>query len=343
MVERHSHRPLGERLIDSPWRILLFPLWLLYRPLVAMRNLCYDRGWICGRRLSVPVISVGNLIVGGSGKTPLVQWLCQRLSDTHQVHVLSRGYRGDGEANDEARLFSVPVHCDPRRWRSGRQAITEGAGIILLDDGFQHRQLQRDCDIVLIDATRPWGRRGGGRGATLPLGFLREHPRALARCDLIIITRSDQVDNETLAQLQTRLQRSGKPVLCASHQPSRLSYDNQDLPLDRLRDLPVVCVSGIANPQAFEDSVTALGCQTAAQMRFADHHHYTASDCTSIASLAAQHRAIVLCTSKDSVKLQSLWSPELPPLYTLHIALQFSADDEARLLQTISSCTEQHT
>ena len=339
-----SRRPLGERLINSPLRFLLFPLWLLYRPIIGLRNLAYDHGWLKSQRAQVPVISVGNIIVGGSGKTPLVTLLLHLLADRYQCHVVSRGYKGDGNSNDEALLMPVPVHCHSKRIIACQQACDAAATAIIVDDGFQHRQLHRDCDIVLIDASRPWGHSDQLRGAVLPLGFLRESPRGLQRADCLILSRCDQVSPQRLAQLQQQLQRFHKPVLTCQHQASHLSTWNAEQgslseprALNELQQQKLLLVSGIAHPQAFSRSVESLGYHIADQLIFADHHHYTAADVAMICARAQELEAAVLCTSKDAVKLQTCWPAAQADLHILHIQMAFSAADQAQLQQCLDS------
>ncbi len=327
-----AKRPWGERLIASPWRIILFPLWLLYRPIIGIRNTAYNLNWFRPLRLSKPVISVGNIIAGGSGKTPFVIMLCELLQ-AHQCHILSRGYKGDANGNDEARLMPVPVHCDSKRFRSGRQAIKDGAELLILDDGFQHRQLHRDVDIVLIDATRPWGSDTGQRGAVLPLGLLREHPRSLQRADILIVSKSDQVSEESLSKLDNQLQRFAKPILHAEHRPTHLSQlpDSEQINLETLAGRKVLCVSGIAHPQAFETSVHAQAYEVVGHLAYPDHHHFTKADIQRINEQAQQLDAVVLCTSKDAVKIAALWDGIDTELYVLHIEMLLCDADRTTL------------
>ncbi|MBA3709812.1 MAG: tetraacyldisaccharide 4'-kinase, partial [Planctomycetes bacterium] len=148
-----------EEFPGSRWRWLAAPAAWGYGAAVAVRNAAFDRSLRRVRRLGVPVISIGNLTAGGTGKTPvtrMIAQMCVGLGATPAV--LSRGYRGSDGANDEAQLMGgIPVHCDADRAAAGMRAIAAGATCLLLDDGFQHRQLHRDLDIVLVDATRPWG------------------------------------------------------------------------------------------------------------------------------------------------------------------------------------------
>ncbi|MHC5067008.1 MAG: tetraacyldisaccharide 4'-kinase [Planctomycetota bacterium] len=298
----------AEQLLAGPvgW-IALLP-WLIYRPLVWARNRAFDLGLRRIQRLPCPVFSVGNIGVGGTGKTPVVAALGDLLGQRgRQPAVLSRGYRAGADgSNEEARMLNLPVHCDPQRYRGGQAALAAGADVLILDDGFQHRQLQRDCDLICLDATRPWGRRDGQRGRTLPLGLLREGPAALHRASALIITRCDQVSADRLHALERSLQRLAKPILHCRHAPHALRHlDGSDgPPLTSLDGSEVTLISGIGNPSAFAATARSLGCTIRAHQRHDDHHHFTTTDLERAAAIAPA--TTILCTSKDAVKLADL-------------------------------------
>ena len=335
-ARHHNQKPFGERLINSKWRWILFPFWLLYRPIIGIRNFAYDAKILRSKRLPKPVISIGNIIAGGSGKTPFVAHLVALLKQEYKIHVLSRGYKGDGDANEEAALIQAPVHCNSNRHAAGQQAVKDGADVMLLDDGFQHRQLARQLDIVLIDATRPWGFHNQLRGAVLPLGFLRESRRSLQRADVIILSRCNQAHTSILEYLRKHMPRICDAVFECSHQATAITHNKKQLPLDALKDKAVLAVSGIAHPQAFIDTISEQQYQIIARHDFADHHHYTATDVDRLITEAKQTNAVVLCTSKDAVKLQPLWPSEpAVPLYVLEVGLHFPEDHEQRLTQAI--------
>lgn len=332
-----SDRPVATRLdhlLRSPWRWLGLPGWCVYRPLVALRNTAYDLGWKPILRLPVPVISIGNLAVGGTGKTPMVAWIAAHLSSQgHRPAILMRGYRSDANGtNDEARLFTAPVVCNADRVAGGQRAIADGATCLLLDDGFQHRRLHRDLDLVLIDATCPWG-----GGAVLPLGLLREGLGSLARAQAVIVTRSDQVDAAALAAIDRRLSRWNIPIMHARHAPVRLTslQGSDSSPPELLRGRPVLLASGIGNPVGFERTAAALGWSITGHRRFPDHHPFTQADADALAQAASAANATLVVTDKDAVKLRALsglngWS--------LAIELAFADDGAARvksLLDTV--------
>lgn len=317
---RFDHLPL------SAWRWLALPAWCVYRPLVALRNRAYDLGWRPVLRLPVPVISVGNLAVGGTGKTPVVAWIADHLRERgHHPAVLMRGYRGDATGNDEARLLDLPVICNPDRIAAGQRAVSEGASCLVLDDGFQHRRVHRDLDVVLIDATRPWA-----GGAVLPLGLLREGFGALQRAHVIVVSRSDQVESQALAAITTQLAAYGKPVLLARHAPATLQplSGGESVPPTSLAGRAVLLASGLGNPLGFERTANDLGWNVIAHRRFPDHHHYTASEAAALASEAARLGASLVVTSKDAVKLRHLPNPSG---WVLNVELAFAGNGAAEL------------
>ncbi len=307
----------------------------MYRPLIALRNLAFDRGWRVPARLPVPVISVGNLIAGGTGKTPVTRLIAERLRARGcSVAVLSRGYRGAADGmNEEAELLGdTPVFCDPRRINAGRRALAAGAEVLLLDDGFQHRQLHRDLNLVLIDATRPWGRSDGGRGAVLPLGYRREGMNALARADALWLTRCDLATPERLAALKGELTAWGKPLLCGRHHATGLSTldGTHHATLSAFVGRRVVLASGIGNPAAFEALAAQVGLLTVQALRFPDHHHFTADDLRTVAAMARGGEAIVI-TAKDAVKWRRLAALPATEVWVLNVEQALDPADLATL------------
>jgi len=323
----------AERLLQGPLAIAMVLPWLCYRPLVRLRNLGYDWGLLRTRRLPVPVCSVGNLAVGGTGKTPLVELVCRRLEALGwRPAVLSRGYKGDPDGNDEARMLRHPVVCDPQRLRGGRRAIREGATALVLDDGFQHRRLARDLDLVCIDATRPWGRSDARRGRTLPLGLLREAPSALARADAVVLTRCDQAAPALVARLHQRLAAAGLPVLHCRHRPVAVS-DLAGEPVGTPADLAgrrVHAACGIGHPAAFARSLEDLGAEVVRLHRFGDHHRFDRAEVAAV--LEAAGTGPVLITAKDAVKWADLVSGSARArVRVLTVAAELEAADDARL------------
>lgn len=311
---------------------LRLPAWL-FGAASGCRARLYDRGWLPAFRVDAPVISVGNLTAGGTGKTPLVAWLVARLAERGwRPGILSRGYKGSRDgANDEARMLErlakgVPHVQKPDRVAGASELLGLGVDVIVLDDGFQHRRLVRDLDLVLVDATRPWGLGPDPSGkmvrAMLPRGLLREDPRALARADAIVLTRVDGVDSARLAELEQELSRHapGRPLLRSSHVPVSLrTGGDEDLGVETLDGLEVDLLSGIGNPGAFEATVTRLGARVVEHRAFPDHHPYTPSDLAGLGS-----RPLVT-TAKDGVKLEGLE----PCPWVLDVALSIQQGEDA--------------
>ena len=294
------------------WPVRLL-LWLLsgpYRLVILWRNSRFDRGHRVVHA-GVPVISIGNLTTGGTGKTPMVRYVAQWLRDCGiRVTLLSRGYGAEqGKPNDEAlelerRLPDVPHLQNPRRVESATVAVEEfAAQMLLLDDGFQHRFLARDLDIVLIDATCPFG-----FSNLLPAGLLREPVSSLARADFVIITRTDRVDTDTLANIRTVIRNANAQIPMAefAHNVEGLeNYSGTVIPCSELVGKKVLMFSGIGNHEAFRQLLTSQGIQIAGELEFKDHHHFDREDIESIVKQAQQYSVdAIICTMKDLVKIQ---------------------------------------
>lgn len=298
----------------------------VYAAGARLRALAFDRGWRAVRRAAVPVVSIGNLTTGGTGKTPLVAWTVEQLQRGGLAPgILSRGYRSlDGRANDEKLLLDLlcpgtPHIQNPDRVAAAATAFAEHrCDVLVLDDGFQHRRLARDLDMVLIDALNPWG-----YGSLLPRGLLREPQSALRRADFVCVTRADQVTPEVHAELQTEIRRwTDAAFAAAAFEPLGLiNSSGQRAPLDRLLSGTIGACCAIGHPEAFLRTLTALGAPPTAERfhTFPDHHAYTAADRADLAAWVARtgiERLIV--TQKDLVKLPfdhvgraELWGLEL--------------------------------
>lgn len=281
-------------------------------------------------QLARPVISVGNLTVGGTGKTPAVAWIARWLRDRDiRVTLLSRGYGADdNRQNDEALLLEellpdVPHLQGPDRVETGKTAIDElESQLLLLDDGFQHRRMARDLDLVLIDATCPWG-----HGHLLPRGLLREPVGGLRRAHAVLLTRCDQVDAARLADLRAFLQRKfpDLPVVLTRHHAVGLAREGEDdlLPLDGLRGRDVAAFSGIGRPEAFRKTLEQIGARVIEQRVFPDHFAYDRNSVRDLRHWASSlpEGTVMACTRKDLVKLRM---PDLGgrPLYAPHVELE---------------------
>lgn len=311
-VIRHRTRWI-EELPATSARWLLAPLWLPWRLIIGLRNAAFDRRLIVATRLPMPVISIGNLTAGGTGKTPaaLSVVAALRAQGWHPA-ILSRGYRGLDGINEEAQMAGdIPVHCDPDRQAGGLRALAAGADCVVLDDGFQHRKLHRDLDIVILDATRPWGRDDGRPGAVLPLGYLREGRSGLRRAGLLWLTRTDLVSAQRLRHLRAEL--AGLAPLVEERTVAavfvRINADPGAIevtePSAAWHGRRVVLVSGIGHPGGFELLAQTMGLHVVASHRFPDHHHFSAADATLVAAAAEHADATLVMTSKDAVKLRN--------------------------------------
>ncbi len=339
-MPRHAATPDGDaRAAAAPprWRIAaLAPLSLAYSAVVGLRNRRFDRVPTASVAAPVPVISVGNITVGGTGKTPIVIDIARRMRAAgRRPAVLTRGYGAKrGATPDEVMEFGealpdTPVVIDADRARGAARAVNEfAADALLLDDGFQHRRLRRTLDLVLIDALDPWG-----GGWVLPAGRLREPLDGLRRAGAVLITRCNQAPAAVVDAIEARLRGAlgVREVLRCGVAAAGLEFaDGRGDDPAALRGQRVLCVCGLGNPATFVRLVSQLGASGAAPLRFRDHHAYGPVDVSRIAATArAAGASLVLTTRKDWVKLAPLWrDPSLPPLAKLDVRINFS--DEAR-------------
>ena len=310
------------RFVAAVVRALMWPASVVYGGVVALRNLMYGLGLLPVRRLPGPAISIGNVSVGGTGKTPMAAWVAQRLLEMgRRPAILSRGYGakvgGDGvPRNDEAAMpaegeGSVSHWCDPDRLRAAERAARgSGADCFVLDDAFQHRRAGRDLDIVLLDASVP---RRAMR--LLPRGALREPMSSLRRADVVVITHADLCEAARLEAMRGLI-AGENPRACAAeavHRAVSLSRlgGGDDEPAESVRDRRVFAFCGIGNPASFTLTLQALGAEVLGAAYYPDHHGYTQNDCDTIVAEAGQCGADLLVTTwKDAVKLGGMWSDE---------------------------------
>lgn len=326
-------------------RRLLLPFSMAYSSAMRLRNLAYDRVPALVRRADIPVISVGNLTVGGTGKTPMVVDVVSRLRAMgRRPAVLTRGYKGtaDRPADEVLELREalpgIPVIVDPNRVAAANEATrSHGADCAVLDDGFQHRRLARDLDIVLIDALDPWG---GDR--VLPAGRLREPWSGLRRADALVITRANQADTAQVDAIEARLRRvvPDKTIWQAGVEvASIVDLDGWPQPAATLNGRRVFVVCGLGNPATFRRLVEALGAGVVGQRVFHDHHHYSVPDVACIDADAQRVGAdYVVTTRKDWVKLVRLWSNRQRPLARVDIRVTWpdaATELDARLRQAV--------
>ncbi len=315
-----SRRILTEHLPASlrSWFLVIWPflalLSLFYSAFVRVKALLFQIGLLKSNHLSVPVISIGNLTTGGTGKTPCTELVARHLRQLGlRVTIVSRGYGSvSGNLNDESRVLEenlpdVPLLQGADRTAMGQIAIDEiETEVILLDDGMQHRTLARNLEIVLIDATDPFG-----GGWLLPAGLLREPKSALRRADAILITHSDLIDPTALDHLHKGLARIvPKAVIAhAVHEPKSwldASQPGEDLSLTDRPPGPVAMVCGIGNPEGFVKTLERVGLKVTHQRRFQDHHEYNLADIKDLEEWAKNlpEGTWLATTQKDMVKLK---------------------------------------
>jgi tetraacyldisaccharide 4'-kinase len=323
-------RGVGAALLRGALRTLSVP----YGWAVRLRNRLYDRGWKRIKRAPVPVVSVGNLTLGGTGKTPCVEYVAEFYRRLELlVAVLSRGYGAAQGQNDEALLLEmnlpdVPHYQGPDRVALAAAAVEQSESeVLVLDDGFQHRRLGRTLDVVLIDATAPWG-----HGYLFPRGLLREPPRGLARAGVVVLTRCDQVEPAALARLRAEVARLAPAAALAetTHRPVEwVNAEGATAPLESILHRPLAAFCGIGNPEAFRRTLTALGATVGAFRTYPDHHAYARTDVEDLRSWARQQatEGVVVTTQKDMVKLPLTRIGERE-LWALRIRLHFLAGQE---------------
>lgn len=320
---------MDERLLRSA----LLGVSVFYRSAVSARNVGYNTGLLKSYTANAPVISVGNITTGGTGKTPLVVWLCRRLHEKgRRCAVLTRGYKtANGAVDDEPAILKracpgTKVIVNPDRVAGAARAVSEfGADVLVMDDGFQHRRLRRDLDILAVDATRPFG-----YGRLLPAGLLREPIGAIRRADAVVITRYDQIAPYHINRLEKELLQIKPDLVVAKaiHQhPCARGTGGLTCSLQELKQQRLFAFCGIGNPDAFLKRIREHGLQIAGTRVFNDHHHYTESDFAEIYRNAkALDATMILATEKDWVKtaLATLKYNELPFVY-LAVELEFVA------------------
>ena len=307
---------------------------------IRWRNRRYDRAATLSTHVGVPVVSVGNLTLGGTGKTPMVKWLARWFAERGvRVAIVSRGYgAADGEKNDEAleleqALPGVPHVQNPDRVAGARAAIDRhGAQLVVLDDGFQHRRLARDLDIVLLDATEPFGFEH-----VFPRGTLREPVDGLRRADVVCLSRADLLDSVGRATIRRRVaELAPRAAWCeAAHRPAELrSASGETQPVVALSRRRVAAFCGIGNPGAFRRTLAELGAEVVSWREYPDHHAYTADDRAALAAAVASSAAEwAVTTHKDLVKLPDETLGDRP-LWALAIDLRVESG-EAELIAAL--------
>ncbi len=307
-----------------------------YAGVMRLRNAAFDVGLKKTDRVDVPVIAIGNLTTGGTGKTPIVATVVKLLQELGcRPGIVSRGYRADSTGeNDEKRVLAqlcpgVPHEQNPDRVAAAQKLIADDEiDVVVLDDAFQHRRIHRDLNIVLIDATNPFG-----FGYHLPRGLLRESLSGLKRADIVLITRADAASENTLDEINASVLQhnsglAGK-ILRASFRPTGLASHAGSHPLSDVRDTPATVMTAIGNPGAFVNTCRQIGADVVASMFFPDHHHYTKAELQQVREHAAAAGApLVLTTLKDLVKIP----PENEDIRAVQIETEFEPDQGRQTL-----------
>lgn len=330
----------------------------LYELGVRARIALYENNICETRRLNAPVISVGNLTVGGAGKTPCVAFLARFLRDAgREVAILSRGYkresegrvevsdgkeilRGPREAGDEPYLLAkscpgVRVVVDRDRYAAGKWLEERAVvSVFILDDGYQHLRLARDLNLLLVDATEPLD-----QARMVPFGRLREPLASMRRADAVIVTRSDQpFDRRSFENTIMKCAHAGTPVFYAHHKMTgliRLS-DGEAIGFAGFAQGRIAAVSGIARPDRFVTDLEQMGMNIAMRRDFEDHHRYTREELSEIIQRALETRAeAIITTEKDAANLPADFAGSSAlPIFAARI--EFGCEDERRLKDLVS-------
>jgi tetraacyldisaccharide 4'-kinase len=346
-------------------RAILYALSFIYDRLVQLRLYLYRKRILRERALGCLVISVGNLTVGGTGKTPIVEKFARALQvGGRRVAILSRGYKSvprkrnwpdrlrrkdadpprvvsDGKsllldsltAGDEPYMLAhnlkdVIVLVDKDRVKSGRFAIDRwGVDTLLLDDGLQYLHLKHRLDIVLVDRQAPFGNE-----FLLPRGTLREAPRNLRRASYIFITKNTGEPNDALIQRIRRYNRTAEIIECA-HKPLYLQnvFSDEQLPLERLRDAFIGSICAIAAPESFESALKKLGAHVDLAKRYIDHHYYTEAELTNFMHRCIRRDlAMIVTTEKDAVRMPRLTEAQVEvSIYFLRVEIEILSGRES--------------
>ena len=312
--------PLGRLVIG-----LLLPMEVLYRGAVSIRNRCYDLDVLPISESGIPVISIGNLAVGGTGKTPVSSWLIARLTTMgHRPALVTRGYGSDEILLHKVRNPNAPVVVQKSKSKGVAYAAREGADVVVLDDGFQHRAAKRNLDLVLLAAEQ------GAAITLLPRGRFREPLSALSRADAIIITRKVATREEACAMGRLAMGMAPKAVLGQIHLRANVWTDLEGgSPPERHGGVPagdLLAVSGIAEPDGFHEMVRSTARAVVECMAFPDHHSFSEQDVRWIVERADGRHVVI--TEKDAVKLRA-FSRELPTTYVLRLQVAWDFGEDA--------------
>ncbi len=317
----------GNSASDKIARAALAPLGVLYHGVTAVRGWLYESGVLRARSSAIPVVSVGNLTVGGTGKTPVSAWIAARLAlGGRSPAIVLRGYGGDEPLVHSRINPGIPVVVAADRASGINEAVANGADLAILDDAFQHRKASRDIDIVLVSAD-DWS----GTQRLLPTGPFREPMSSLRRASAVFITRKSASD----AQVESVRgavagEAPGIPVAVLRLELSelkRVTPPAASMPAGMLNGKKTLAVAAVGNPTAFFRQLQSLGAAVV-PMAYPDHHAYTAQDTALISARSAQCDYVV-CTLKDAVKLGPLWPASRSPLWYVSLVVQVESGESA--------------
>jgi tetraacyldisaccharide 4'-kinase len=330
-------------------RLALAVLSLFYAIAVFIRNRLYDFSILRKRKVNAAVISIGNITTGGTGKTPLVAYLGNYFTSRGiTAAILTRGYKAlKNDFSDEPAMLvkacpKAKVMVNPDRATGAEKAISEyGAKLLIVDDGFQHRKLARDVDIVAIDATIPFG-----KGKILPAGLLREPVSSLKRADAVVITRINQTQPENIGQIKSRISAVNPDIVFATavHKPiyAKLMKD-QRISLEQLAEKKVYAFCGIGNPDSFFQTLEELALNIVGTRVYNDHHSYTDSDIEAICRQGRYQQAdMIITTQKDWIKTALLCMEKFDiPIAHLAVELEF-IDGRQEIINLIESAMKKY-
>jgi tetraacyldisaccharide 4'-kinase len=311
-----------------------------YSLVVKLRNFLYSKRWLEIHTADVPVISIGNITAGGTGKTPLVIWICRFLQNKNvPCAILTRGYKARGTRDEGRGTIDEPailaescpqakVIVNPNRVEAAAEAVSKfGAKVLIMDDGFQHRRLHRDLDIVTIDATRPFG-----YGKVLPAGLQREPVDSLKRADVAVLTRCDQISESELSLIVKELQLITPAMIIAKsmHNPvCAKSTTGEKITIEQLKDKKIFAFCGIGNPNAFLNTIKNTGANLVGSKIYNDHYLYTDSDIDDINRQANRLGAdLILSTQKDHTRYAIRNTQYEIPFAYLAIEIKFTSGED---------------
>lgn len=343
-VISRERRGVGAALLRLLFRWASLWFWLAVR----LRLLLYRVGLLRSMGVNVPVICVGNLTTGGTGKTPAVAWVVKALQQMGQKpFILSRGYKSDSSGNDEMKVLEelcpgVPHIQNPDRVAGAEKAVHDGAQLIVLDDGFSHLRLKRDLDILLFDALNPFG-----FGRMLPRGLLREPLSSVRRAKFAIFSRAGVASEDRLRDLEDTIRCKGfvGGIAHAAHAPVRLVRINngEQAPLEILQGAVVAPFCGIGNPRGFERTLEKLGAKLTSlgALHLDDHQDFgervlKRQVIPFLRNSREGNATVAVCTQKDAVKFRGtdIESEAGMPIYELQVEFRIIKNEEG-LLQAL--------